>query len=606
MKSPLHSEYSSGVDLRRGEFVPFLVLLALLLGGFLLHYRGAGYDFLQAVFSTLRLILLEDSANRNDFVLHDNESLWPLYQSLRIAVPVVASWLLVRSYLNLIGSNSNWLLARFWPHKVLILGGGAHGRSLALAHRVRGERVALLTLDSSTAAHSELLRCGIKVFGGNALNVRNLIWLACTRASVVYIVAGADSVNIKILDTLMRLHGKGGRGKSGGRVQICQVHILDDFLAARVADVSWLQRNGKRCQVRVFNVWKNCARKLLSSDVLAPHCMVQRGVRPHVLMLGFSLLGRSILEQLARLGHYPEKQRAMLTVVSPDTDVIERRVHARFPALAPDVRSVDVDDGHLTPVIDINFVSAPTDGVTNSLLLGLGSISIAYICTATLEEGVAAVHSLLNVAPECQFPVVLCIQAAVDTEVHREIDGFPRCHVFNALEAGLSLESGEPVLAEFSEREAALVHLYFHQHPQVGSLAGQVRPRIKEPESVTMYWNKTLNEHWFSAQEWERESSRDVVRHLHVKQHYFNRLEGVVSAADQLSLSQLEHDRWCAERLLQGWSYGKETDRSMRKHASLCSFRELPVAERRKDYIVVGVSKLLARARGESTTSPPD
>ncbi|NMG03853.1 RyR domain-containing protein [Azoarcus taiwanensis] len=597
MKTVVSTERSSGSDLRRGEFLPFLILVLLLVGGFVLHRHGAGQDGVQAAFSTIRLLLVEDSANRGDFVRYGWESLWPLYQWLRIAVPVVASWLLVRSYLTLIGSNGNWLLARFWPHNVLILGGDAQGRRLALEHRERGERVAVLTLDAANGANSELMQRGVKVFGGNALNLRNLKWLAGTRASVVYILAGVDSVNLKILDVLMRLHSEGGWRGTDKRSQICLVHIQDDFLAARVTDVNWLQRNGERCQVRVFNVWKNCARRLLSDDSLAPHCLVPRGVQPHVLMLGFSSLGRSILEQLAHLGHYPDRQRAMLTVASPDADTIEPRVHASFPVLTPNALAHGVHGHHLNPLIDISFISAPTDGLTTARLSRLPAVTIAYICTATLEEGIAATHSLLMTTPDQQFPIVLCTQDAVHTEVHRQINNYPRCHVFNAYDAGLKLEKNEPVLNEFTEREAAIVYLHFGQNSLVDSLAAQTRPRNGDSRSSVLLWDRTFNEHWFAAQEWERESSRDVVRHLHVKRHYFNQLEGEISEQDQRNLSELEHQRWCAERLLQGWRYAPNTDRSKRRHASLCAFHDLPIEEQNKDYTIVGVSRLLARAR---------
>jgi RyR domain. len=43
-----------------------------------------------------------------------------------------------------------------------------------------------------------------------------------------------------------------------------------------------------------------------------------------------------------------------------------------------------------------------------------------------------------------------------------------------------------------------------------------------------------------------------------------------------------QHDQWMAERLGQGWRYGKVKDAQAKTHPSLVSYRRLSVAERRK------------------------
>ncbi len=129
------------------------------------------------------------------------------------------------------------------------------------------------------------------------------------------------------------------------------------------------------------------------------------------------------------------------------------------------------------------------------------------------------------------------------------------------------------MLNEFAEREAAQVHLYFSN---------------KMPDGPV----DRIPQEWLTAEEWQRESSRDAVRHLNVKQHYFSKL----SAQDE-KLRRLEHQRWCAERLLLGWRHAQTTDRDLRLHKDLQPFDKLDREVQEKDATIVTISDLLAQAR---------
>ena len=49
------------------------------------------------------------------------------------------------------------------------------------------------------------------------------------------------------------------------------------------------------------------------------------------------------------------------------------------------------------------------------------------------------------------------------------------------------------------------------------------------------------------------------------------------------ALAQSEHERWMAQRLLAGWSYGPERDNLRRLHPSLVPWERLSDAEQQKD-----------------------
>jgi len=56
-----------------------------------------------------------------------------------------------------------------------------------------------------------------------------------------------------------------------------------------------------------------------------------------------------------------------------------------------------------------------------------------------------------------------------------------------------------------------------------------------------------------------------------------------ISSEKKAILAVVEHNRWMAERLLLGWSYGQRSDQPP-KRGSLCSKRDLPQDELEKDF----------------------
>ena len=49
------------------------------------------------------------------------------------------------------------------------------------------------------------------------------------------------------------------------------------------------------------------------------------------------------------------------------------------------------------------------------------------------------------------------------------------------------------------------------------------------------------------------------------------------------TLARLEHDRWMAQKLAQGWTYGPVKDSARKLHPSLVPWEDLPEAEKDKD-----------------------
>jgi hypothetical protein len=79
---------------------------------------------------------------------------------------------------------------------------------------------------------------------------------------------------------------------------------------------------------------------------------------------------------------------------------------------------------------------------------------------------------------------------------------------------------------------------------------------------------------WESAEQWQRESA----------------IKGVQFKIDNPNAGpEVQHHAWSADKLKDGWTYGKVKDASLKTHPCLVAYDQLPVEQRLKDYLFIGV-----------------
>lgn len=92
----------------------------------------------------------------------------------------------------------------------------------------------------------------------------------------------------------------------------------------------------------------------------------------------------------------------------------------------------------------------------------------------------------------------------------------------------------------------------------------------------------TLGDHsqptWEDAPDWQRESAINGVQF-----HLDNPLANPIDS----------HDNWMREKVEDGWIWGPEKDPDAKVHPCLVPYHELPVEQRRKDSLFIGVIRAL-------------
>ncbi len=134
-------------------------------------------------------------------------------------------------------------------------------------------------------------------------------------------------------------------------------------------------------------------------------------------------------------------------------------------------------------------------------------------------------------------------------------------------------------------------------HVIVEALAIAIHHRYRDrQESVYPRWD-LLPENFRAA---NRAQARDIRRKLRLLGYAVTDQPDSVFVVDSVELDRLaerEHERWCAERVEAGWTWGPERDPATRRHPCLVGWDLLPEHERQKDRdVVAGIVDVLAVA----------
>ena len=320
-------------------------------------------------------------------------------------------------------------------------------------------------------------------------------------------------------------------------------------------------------ELRILSLPSRAARQLLTRYPLHCGADVVFGQSLHLLLIGFAQQGQAIARHIMQLAHYGDG-KAVITVMPQRGD----------PTLKDFLR---------------DFPQAEQAGQLRTLTWGdfrqldVPPVTAVYI---TMDDSAAAVnqaHQLIRQLAETGHTSPLFfLQLETFQPSHQVSRWDGQLIPFSALQ--LCCQSA--VL--FSDRDDALaaeIHNYYQD-----STASQGRNLENTP----------AGEPWERLSESYRQASRYQADHAAAKLasidcravpeeraefFYFGLLE-----AEKLAI--IEHDRWSADRYLDGWVYGKVRDNDRKHHPELKPYSDLTVKMKDLDrYAVRLMPALLAR-----------
>jgi len=126
----------------------------------------------------------------------------------------------------------------------------------------------------------------------------------------------------------------------------------------------------------------------------------------------------------------------------------------------------------------------------------------------------------------------------------------------------------------------------------------QLYPAKKRENTALVTW-EGLDEFMKDANRWAADHLSVKLRSIGLDGQDLSVFDKVANDAEFLEkLSEMEHRRWMAERLMDGWSYGPKRDNRKKIHDLLIPYRQLAVEEKDKDKNMIQNIKNLVTSAG--------
>ncbi|WP_339799270.1 NAD-binding protein [uncultured Marinobacter sp.] len=468
---------------------------------------------------------------------------------------------------------------------------------------------------------------GAVVVHGDATDIQMLRRINAHNARDVFFLTGKDEVNIEGACKLEDLIVEGLRPGDHPSPDI-YVHVRHADLERVVENRRGSASDPCRSRIKAFNVIDRSVRDVVGNLVLPwrPHTPSQVA---HFVIVGFGEVGQRLALRLAELAHFENYKRSRMTIVhgACEQDSV-RRFRQVYPRMMSTEAPADVwmpdagrDDWSFgVSVADRNnpqpgdcgvpFVvnggwteleAAPESDEFLERIVDLaatpGVRPFVFICRESDELNCSLAQKLRT-----ELDQRLKVNGASDGTSLRYRDGLAPVPIFSYVPRRPMLTRlvDSPDLISFGASDLvctyreltrdlqrplaeALAADFYHDYEKRKAVAAGEPPRHTEAPAFP------------TLPAWERQSNLSAAAHLNIKLAalgmklvYRDGTGAPVDAAkitpeQRENVARMEHNRWLAERLLNGWTFG-ERDNAHKRRLSLVDWDSLSSDELAKDH----------------------
>jgi RyR domain len=536
--------------------------------------------------------------------------------SMHVFFKLAVGWAAVKVYMSTAGVKWDTFFARWLARShVVIIGGPSSGDAkvststnelagaqvqsnfaVDLALAVAKSKPVVLSLpDVDEAQRAKLWESGVTLIPTEMGASDLLEATGIKRASMLIAMRDSALDNIVLTSTALSLEASGVslfRDRSGLQCRSLLEPLsfkhrfrLEDYFEADALP-----------RIRVFNQSELIARRMIS--LYPPDAKVATtNLRVHVVIVGLGSVGQALLLQLARLGHYRSGIEPKVTLV--DRDALDQlaKLKLDYPALT-DFVEVQTDDKRIDSI-------AASD--VSNWAAGDKQITMIYVCTKDEVLNLRTSRLILKGLNELekssgpQLARVIALDppgGSLLPEFHEHAHELHhgRFDVFSLLEQQDGDEHATiapGLLDDLDDARAMTLHDRYHQ--------GELK---KFQEKGTPL--KEAARAWEKLEETYRNANRAAADHFEVKLRAVGRALAASGSGEPAPLTEseieilarMEHNRWWADRALDGWIYGSPRDDPKKVHPDMVEYEKLDDGTKNYDRVSVKTMVDILKAEG--------
>jgi hypothetical protein len=445
----------------------------------------------------------------------------------------------IKGLLNFASKQVQLIRCRLHRNHAIVCGLGRQGLQLVSDLTAQGINVIAIELDPDNSQIANVKSEGVPVLMGNAADPVTLTDAAAKRARFIFAVAGDDKVNIEIAT---KAFGSRSARSNGGRTQRCAVHIDNAEISGLFSERPLFKTTTDDFDAHFFNINRLAARTLVDRY---PPDRFQEVHGPDdppasIMVFGTEMLAQELVSQIARVGHYGNRKKPIIQLLTGEENRVSKSVEKRAAVLSEFVE-LDIDDN-----LDFELLLTNDD-----LLEGVVTRhqpSIVYICLSNAVDSLRLVAGLQRVGVARRAELVVCTTHRSDfTFLAPSVEG-PDDLGFAVFDVMRETCTVENIMRERLDNLARAIHRdYVARQTELGK---------------TVETNRSLVS-WNALPETFREANRNQADHVAVKLRVLGYDSPSIPPPCDLQLTEpqleliaeLEHRRWLAGKMLAGWRY---------------------------------------------------
>jgi hypothetical protein len=486
----------------------------------------------------------------------------------RWLAPLSLSAAAIKTLLNFARDQVQLIRCRVHRNHAIVCGLGRQGFQLVSNLTANGLKVIVIELDPDNSQIGSVRSEGVSVLMGNAADTAMLSAAAAKRARFIFAVTGNDKVNIEVATKAFECRGA---RREGERVQGCAVHIDNAEISDLFSERPLFKAATDSFDAHFFNINRLAARTL--TDRYPPDRFQSvhgaNGPAASIMVFGTEMLAQELVTQIARVGHYGNRKKPIVQLLTAEGARISQSVEKRRSALS------DFVDLEINDTIDFELL------LTNDDLLEEVAThhqpSVVYICLSSAVDSLRLVAGLQRIGLTQRAEVVVCIAHRSDLTLlalspeERDDFGFS---IFDVMRETCTIEN---IMRERLDNLARAIHQdYVARQTALGHSV--------ETNSSLVRWSH--------LPEVFREANRHQADHVAVKLRVLGYDPPANPPPKDLRLSdeqleliaELEHQRWLAGKKLAGWRHTPGPKDSARRIApTIVGWESLNQEEKEKD-----------------------
>jgi hypothetical protein len=418
-----------------------------------------------------------------------------------------------------------------------------------------GEQVVVIEQNEANGSLQQCRDQGAIIVLGDAADRQTLRKAQIDKARHIISLCGDDGANAKVA-----VHARDFVRESSTRSLTCLIHIADLQLYRLLLqkELSW--EAGPRLRLEFFNVFDSGARRLFNEyPIFRDTDGDAAGITPRLIVVGAGQLGECLtLRAGTTWGARPNAttDRLRITLIGPEAEPRAQVWHSRYPALET--------------TVDLTALTLGIDSAEFERADFLRDATSVYVCIEDEAAGLSTALMLSRNGDGRKIPIIVCLaeDAGLAKLLQENDGGFDNLRVF-----GLLSRACNPDLlpGETHEILARLFHEDYVRQRQASGKSSETYP-------ARLPWEELPDE--------LKESNRLQADHISVK------LAAVGCIIESLSdwnarsfqfepdeieiMARMEHERWMANQLLAGASYGPVRDDKKQINPNLVGWEQLP------------------------------